>query len=252
MKKEVSLLILFLLLGEFAWAGTVKIIFATGEWPPATSEKLPEYGFVTQIVTKACLAVSLKPEYRFYPWKRAEAMVKSGKIIAAFPYMITDERKKDYNYSDPLFYGINYFIYYDKNPNTPRQIEFNNLKDLMGYKIGMIRGTPMEAELRQKGLNVEVTTTLDQSIIKLTRGRLDFYLTEQMVFRDAIQRLFPTQTESFKKLPRSYGPKRPNALLVSRQFPDAESTIKRFNKGLRMIRENGLYEQITRPYLLSE
>jgi polar amino acid transport system substrate-binding protein len=177
MKNEICLMIFLIVFGFLAacgYADTNKIILVTGEWPPATSEKLPNYGFIAEIVSAACKEAGIIPEYKFLPWKRAEMMIKRGHFFGTFPFMVTDERKKDCYFSDTLFYGINYFVYYDKNPKTPKSITYENLEDLKEYTIGMISGTSMEEELKSAGLKVEVTATMDQSLKKLTRGRIDF------------------------------------------------------------------------------
>lgn len=234
------------------YAENNKIILATGEWPPATSEKLPGYGFITQIVTAACQEAEMIPEYQFLPWKRAEMSVQAGNVLGTFPFMITEERQKECYFSDPLFYGVNCFVYYDKNPKTPKPIPYEELDDLKGYTIGLIRGTSMETELKSAGFKVEATSTLDQSIKKLSRGRIDFYLTEQMVFNDAIKRLYPADVNHYKRLAKPYGAKRPNGIMVSKKFPNAESFLKRFNQALQRIKKNGTYDRIVKPYNLSK
>jgi hypothetical protein len=102
------LLLLFILIfsSGVCVAKEVQVIFATGEWPPFSSEDLPEYGTATALVSAICKAGGIQPKYEFYPWKRAELKVVSGEIFAAFPYAISEERKKIYDFSDTLFYGV--------------------------------------------------------------------------------------------------------------------------------------------------
>lgn len=237
---------------SYAYAGGGSVVFATGEWPPYTSEKLPEYGFVTKIVTAACNAGGIKPEYHFYPWARAEMLTDSCEVVAAFPYVITEEKKKEYIFSDPLFYGVNYFLYYDKNPTTTEPVRYETIEDLKGYKIGLIRGATFETALKKAGLTIEPTTQIEQSIRKLVHGRIDFYLTEQLVISDVVKRLFPNKVENFKTLPKPYGDKLPNALLVSNKCPGAENIITKFNVGLEMIKNNGTYDRIIGKYRMSK
>lgn len=71
-----------------------EIPFATGEWAPFTGKKLPEYGMITEIVSAACSAANLTPQYHFYPWKRAELNVVEGNVFATFPYRKTSKREK--------------------------------------------------------------------------------------------------------------------------------------------------------------
>lgn len=115
-------------------------VFATGEWPPYTSEKLAEYGYATEIVSAACKVAGIRPVYRFYPWPRAEKKAYEGEVFATFAYIVTDEKMKKYYLSDILFQGINYSVYYDKNPRTLQPVQYETIDDLINYRIVVIRG----------------------------------------------------------------------------------------------------------------
>jgi len=139
-------------------------------------------------------------------------------------------------------------LYYDKNHTTSKPVRYETIEDLKGYKIGLIRGATFEKVLKQAGLTIEPTTQVEQSIRKLAHGRIDFYLTEQMVISDVVKRLYPNEMENFKTLPKPYGDKLPNALLVSKKYPGAERMLKDFNAGLEIIKSNGTYDRIISKY----
>ena len=251
MKPLVLFLTLFLSTG-ICFAENTRIEFATGEWPPFSSVKLPEYGRATALVSAICKAAGINPSYNFFPWKRAELKVAKGEIFAAFPYAISEERKELYDFSETLFYGVNMFMYYDQNPRTSFPITFNVLDDLHGYRIGVISGSFLVATLENAGLDFEPTTSIDQSIHKLVAGRLDFFIDDRLVLHDSIQRLYPNNTQQFRFLSRPFGKKTPTGLLVSRSYPGAKEILEKFNQGLAIIKQNGEYDRIIQKYHMTK
>jgi polar amino acid transport system substrate-binding protein len=247
-------ILLLFVLGFFpgvCLADDLQVVFATGEWAPFSSEILPEYGTATALVSAICKAGGIQPRYKFYPWKRAELKVVGGEIFAALPYAISKERKKIYDFSDTLFHGINVFVYYEKNLGGPVTKVYETIADLRGYRIGGISGSFLRPAFSHDGLNYEPTTTLDQSIHKLVAGRIDLCIDDKVVLYDAIMRLYPDKIEHFRFLPKPFGKKMENALLVSRTYPGAQEILSKFNKGLAIIKQNGEYDRIITKYNMS-
>ncbi|MEE1978940.1 substrate-binding periplasmic protein [Shewanella xiamenensis] len=205
----------------------------------------------TRIVSAVCKAAGIRPVYRFYPWKRAEAMIVSGQVFAAFPYAVTDERKNVGDFSEVILYGENYFFFYDKNPNTPNTITHAKIDNLQSYKIGSILGSFVEDELKHSGFVVESTAQIDNSIKKLKAGRIDFFVSEEISTYHAIRNIFPAEIEHFKMLPEGFGSKKPNVLLVSRAYPNSNDILKKFNQGLAQIKRSGEFDEILRRHLLT-
>ena len=250
--KHLLLIVALILSTRICSAENVRVVFATGEWPPFSSEMLPEYGRATALVSAICKAAGIMPIYEFYPWKRAELRVSKGEIFAAFPYAFSKEREKSYDFSDTIFYGVNMFIYYDQNKKTNSAVPYDILDDLRGYRIGVISGSFLSSTLENAGLDNESTTSIDQSIHKLVAGRLDFTIDDRVVLHDAIQRLYPDKIDHFKFLPKPLGMKTPTGLLVSRSYPGALEILAKFNKGLAAIKQNGEYDRIIQKYHMSK
>lgn len=249
--RHFFLLFILLVFTEPGQAKDIQVVFATGEWLPFTSKKLPDYGVATVLVSAICKAGGIEPVYQFYPWKRAELKVAQGDLFAAFPYAITAERKSTFNFSEVLFHGVNVFVYYQKQLKTDLHLTYQNLGDLRGYRIGCISGSFLYPLLERAGLRYEPTTTIDQSIKKLVAGRIDFIIDNQDVIFDAVQRLYPDEINHFKVLPKPLE-KTPTALLVSRTYPDSMAILEKFNKGLSIIKQNGEYDRITNEYRITK
>lgn len=228
----------------------VQVVFATGEWPPYTSESLPEYGAATALVTAICRAGGIEPVYQFYPWKRAERKVALGEVFAAFPYAISQERKTSYDFSEVLFHGVNVFVSYQKQGKADLPATYQSLDDLHGYRVGCISGSFLYSVLEKAGLDYEPTTTIDQSLQKLVAGRVDLIIDNQDVIFHAIQRLYPNDVPSFKVFPAPLA-RTPTALLVSRSYPGSKDILSKFNKGLSIIIQNGEYDRIINEYRMT-
>jgi polar amino acid transport system substrate-binding protein len=222
--KPVVLILTLILSTRICFAENIRIEFATGEWPPFSSVKLPEYGRATALVSAICKAAGISPSYIFFPWKRAELKVAKGEIFAAFPYAISEERKELYDFSETLFFGVNLFMYYDQKTRTSSPITYNVLDDLRGYRIGAISGSFLGATFENAGLDYESTTSIDQSIHKLVAGRFNFCIDDRLVLYDAIQRL----------------------------YPGAHQILEKFNRGLAIIKQNGEYDRIIQKYHMTK
>ncbi len=229
-----------------------RVVFATGEWPPFTSENLPHYGRATALVSAICEVAGIEPVYEFYPWKRAEAMILKGEAFAAFPYAVSTDRQRFFDYSDVLFHGLNVLVYHQDNPNIPKDFSYETPADLQGYRIGGISGSFLRSDLDRKGITFKATTSIDQSIHKLVVGRLDFCIDDRVVLTDAIRRLYPGQTEDFTFVDQPFGEKKPTALLVSRNYPKSGELLKRFNEALAAMKENGEYNRIVEELRLTK
>ncbi len=249
--KYLFILLALVLFAEACHAEDVRVVFATGEWPPYASESLPEYGAATALVSAICKAGGIEPVYRFYPWKRAELKVAQGNVFAAFPYAISKERKTSYDFSEVLFYGVNVFVYYQKKSKPDAPLTYQSLDDLHGYRVGCISGSFLYSLLEKAGLNYEPTTTIDQSLQKLVAGRLDLIIDNQDVIFHAVQRLYPDEMHHFKTLPVPLE-KTPTALLVSREYPGSKAILNKFNQGLSIIKKNGEYDRIISKYHMTQ
>ena len=249
-RSWVKILVLALLLVP-SWgtsAERLQVVFATGEWPPYSSQHLPDYGLATALVSAISREADIEPVYRFYPWKRAELLVLRGEVFAAFPYAISNERKADFDFSEVLFYGLNVLLYHQNNSRIADGFSYAVPADLRGYRIGGISGSFLRNDLDQAGVEYQETTSIDQSIQKLVAGRIDFVIDDKGVLADAVQRLYPQEVDNFKFVKEPFGEKKPTALIVSRDYPAAEQILARFNSALQTLRASGEYDRLLETY----
>lgn len=221
--------------------------FSTGEWEPFTSEKLPNMGCATELVAAICKAGGIEASFHFYPWIRAERMVVSGEAFCAFPYVMNDTRKRQFDFSDPLFYGVNKFVYY-AGSGAFREPKVAALVDLKPYRVAVLRGSFLEEDLRKAGIGIEIVNSLDSAARMLHSGRVDFMVDEETAVFHALQACFPGESGRFRALPNVFWGSTASYLIVSRDYPNARAILARFNRGLRAIKKNGVYRRITANY----
>ena len=143
----------FVLCSVFTSAATAESIeITTGEYAPWTSESLKHGGFSTHVITEAFKLEGYDVNFTFYPWKRVYEAAKDGRRFHASSWWYTsDERAKDFHYSDPLLTDSTVFFYLKENPLG----EWNALDDLKGRRIGATAGytyTPEFWEAAKSGL----------------------------------------------------------------------------------------------------
>lgn len=219
--------------------------FATGEWAPFTSEKMENYGYVTELVTAICKEAGITPVYEFYPWARAEHVVEEGECFAAFPYVITEDRKLRYNFSNNLFFGETVFMYYSGNSNiTNKILASKTLDEIKELKFGQVLGGFSKEDLKSLKINFIETKETSQLIQMLMTGRVDIVIGSKTVLYYSITNMFKDEVKSFKTLKIPYGENLSNHLIVSKKYKNSDDILKRFNEGLKRIKANGIYDKI--------
>lgn len=226
-------------------AGPAEVILATGEWEPYTAEKLEGQGAFTEIVSAVFKEMGQPVKYQFYPWKRAESEALAGNVFAVFPYIVTDERKKDFDFSDPVLVSTGKFFYMPERQNG--EITYDKFEDLQAYNVGGVLGYWYENPFKEAGLKTDYTSSDEQNIQKLYLGRVDLAAGEELVGWALIKKLYPQEMDKFAtvKKPLNEDPLR---LMISRNYPNSAELIQRFNAALKVIAEKGIIKQILEKY----
>jgi len=89
---------------------------ANGEWPPYQSAYLPRFGFASAVVSEAAALGGLQVRYSFYPWKRAEEMVRSGHIDGSLIWSQTPLRDSFALFSEPIVLDREIIIHHAGKP----------------------------------------------------------------------------------------------------------------------------------------
>lgn len=256
-RLQFSVLVAFIIFGLSlsASAGDLKVKFAIGEWGPYTGKRLENYGMASEIVTAACNAVGITPEYHFFPWKRAVQNVSSGTFFGTYPYKEIPERKGKYYFTKPLVSSSFGILMYKKNPKTGN-FNYSQIADLKKFKVGIVAGTDaIRIPLEKMGIKVEEVQKADTNIKKLELERIDLIIDDRAVLYQALKSTYtaePGKIDEFKFAENNFGEKNEFKIMVSLTYPDSKELLEKIDDGLMKIRSNGEYLKILNKYGLKE
>jgi len=238
-----QLLIIAICVIGFASTGLAEttLIIATGELPPYISENQNE-NFLTEVLNNVAQEMGVTFEFKFMPWKRCESAVEKLEAWGMIPYVPTPEREKKFYFSEKLYDRQSKFFFYSPG-GTHKQIPYAGLSDLKGYRIGGVRGYYYEQMFLEAGLNVEFVATEEQNFQKLKLGRVDLIPVEEVTGFYIIRKLFPYEAGNFFTLSKPVSVSE-IYLMTSKQYPDTNNLLARFNSALKKVKKNGIYQKI--------
>ncbi|WP_243438646.1 substrate-binding periplasmic protein [Fundidesulfovibrio soli] len=219
------------------------VVFNTGEWRPYTSEALQGHGFVVELVSAVCAKAGIEPRFDFLPWARAEAGVASGAAFAAFPYARTPARAENYDFTEPLFYGLSAALVREDNAKLRQFLAGGlTLADMKGLACGALIGSVQASLLEGAGVAVKQAPRTEQLLDMLRTGRLDCVVDDQDVLLHSVH--IDPQGRDFRLVTVKEFKRRPVGLIVSRRYPGAKALLQRFDEAVRALRASGEYEAL--------
>ena len=239
---------LFYLLFNPSLCFAQKITFASPEdLPPKifmVNGKLR--GTYIDIITAACKRMKVEPVFVQYPWPRAMAMVKTGKVDAIFPPLKTLEREEFlYFPSTPLSYTRNAIF-----ARKARKLKVKKMEDLQNYIVG-INDAYSYGEVFDKykdNLKLEISRNEEMQINKLAhlgQVRMDVVAASEEAFKFiakemGLSREFEmihvfSETPSYVAFSKSAGVQNKKIALE-------------FNRVLKQLKEEGVIQEINEKY----
>ncbi|MGO1118237.1 substrate-binding periplasmic protein [Rhodovibrionaceae bacterium A322] len=224
------------------------IRLTNGEWKPYQSEELPNYGPYSEVAQQAFAKVGIDVEFGFFPWNRAMRLVKTGRWDGTFFWVATPERRENFLLSNPVIV-LNEVIYYSKN----RPITANKLADFSGLTMGRIHssafGGQFDGLIRSGELSV-ITVPTNETLFKmLASGRVDFVPELINSGYDAINALpsgiDKTQFSHLDDFQYAWV----SHLLISKEIEKGPYYIKKFNRGLALLQQEGTLARLLDPVL---
>lgn len=223
------------------------LLIVTGEYAPYTTQAEENRGFLTEIVEATLKYSGLKYKIEFYPWARCSEMVLSGEAWATFPYGYSEEKELSYEYSYPIFSSKHKFFYLKGNEKIGTEVsKFSKISDFSNlYTFGGANDYwyGNQAKFEEYGVKVEWANDTDALVKMLHSGRIDFFIEDELVCGEAIERLFPNEIDTYAKLPieakiQEY------FLISSKDYPKTKELTDQFNSALLILTENGEINKI--------
>lgn len=169
-------------------AGTIYL--ASLEWPPFTGQQLANNGKTAELVSHIFNQMGYRVVIDFLPWSRAVKLSTGTKpkYLAYFPeYPLQHD---DLKLSGCIGYS---HVGLAEHKHAPLQI--NATIDLQNYRLGVVQDyvntTAIDQLIKDKRLNVEISLTDKQNLLRLAHQRLDAAVIDY----DVMQYLIATEPE---------------------------------------------------------
>lgn len=234
-----TLCLLLGLCGPAAAAESVKL--ATGEYVPFVSEKLPDGGVTAAIVTAAFKAQGIDVNNIYMPWKRGFVETSRGRYIGTFPYLRTTEREVDFLYSKPI-YADQFRLFVRRDSDVDRNWSKRTICVPLGYDT-----TQIDAFTKEHQIRIETPAEIASCFKMLQTARVDAVWVSELVGAATITSTLG-EGANVRMLDLILVGAVDYFLIVSRQLPNAQDWITRFDAGLKTIRADGTYQRIVQRY----
>jgi polar amino acid transport system substrate-binding protein len=241
------LFMLFVLLPNVGQA-TNKVRLAIMEYPPLIGEMLDGYGIEPTIVTAAFREISVDVEYVFFPPARTYQAAKEGLYDGTLGWVWSEERETEFYYSDPIFQAPLQLFHLKEF-----RFHWEKISDLKGIPIGITvknyYGPEFHRAMDAGILTVDEASKDVVQFDKLLRHRIKLYPMNYYTGYYLIREKFnPEQAALFIHHPRPLKTSEYH-VIFSRAVKENETIMKRFNHGLRKLKESGEYDRIVAEYM---
>ncbi len=244
MKTKIALFgILLLLLPGTAGLCKDRVRLTNGEWLPYTSQQLPNYGIMSEIVTEAFALAGVAVEYTFFDsWKRSYVLAKKGRFDGSLSWAQTREREKDFYFSDPVISHKTVLFHLKATP-----FDWEQVIDLKGLRISVTNsyfyGDEFDTALARGQITAFMVYQDITNFHNLLQGRTDIFPMDNKVGYHLLRSGFSKEKQHLV----THHPKPiaefATGLVISRQIPPerASRLLNAFNKGLAHLWQTGKY-----------
>jgi ABC-type amino acid transport substrate-binding protein len=226
------------------------VVLATTEWAPYIGQELPEYGYVHILATRAFALAGYQAQIEFYPWARALALARDGKVAGLMPEYFDASRTNEFAYSDGFPGGpVGFFARRDSQLKIPPTLATKpaaTLAKLKHLRFGVVRGyLNAPAFDNAPGLKREEARDDLTNLRKLYHRRVDAIVIDRHVAEYLLRTAVP---EFAAELHYLEPPLAQHSLYVafSRTAPGHEALLRAFNDGLAQLETTGELAAIRR------
>jgi polar amino acid transport system substrate-binding protein len=232
-----------LLMAPAAWAGSAwaspQLQWVAGNLPPFALEAPGgSRGFAHDLALAMAQRLGRPQQVTYVPWARAVRMAEQGPAFGVFPLARTPDREANFQWLVPLM-TVRYGLY---TLATETRLELEQLRPL---RVGVLRGSPIAANLRAENFKTIVEAKDYRDLLRLLRERT----------LDAVYAGTPMLEAAMDE----YGQARPLFVLqttlgeatlymaASLQVPPAET--QRWLTAYRELEDDGTVQRLRRRYI---
>ncbi|MCR5813120.1 MAG: basic amino acid ABC transporter substrate-binding protein [Desulfovibrio sp.] len=225
-----------------AQAAEKYVVASDCTWPPfeLLDENKQPTGYSVEFLKAVAKAAGFEVENRNIAWDGIFGGVATGQYdIVASSTTITDERKKQFDFSDPYFEIVQAVI-------LPAGKSIKSLKELQGLKVGGQIATTGIFVVRDAkvGADIKEYDDVGLAIQDLVGGRIDavicdepvakYYANKKQDYKGKIQLSLRSQEKEYFGFTIKKGRK---------------DLLEKLNRGIKIVKENGTEAQLIKKWM---
>ncbi len=239
MYKTLSALLLGLLLSSTVAYAQKTVTLTASHSPPYADDKLPQQGLAIELVSHVLKRAGYTPEINFKIWSRAMEGVSVGLYDALAAAWYSDERAKEYLFSDPYLNSKLILLKLRSDPSS-----YNDKSDLAGKRVGTQAGYAYGMNLdKMPGLTLVPENHAIQNLMGLLNGKVDVVIGDQRTLSMQIHEYLHDDMHKFQVVDVNL-PTRDRHLAASREADGKDKLVADFNRALTAVRKDGSYQAI--------
>lgn len=227
-------------------AEDAKLTFPVVNYPPyiiISDDGESISGIDIEITKKAFAMVGIDVDFSYLPWKRIVKSMQLGLI----PGTVSCSRRPS---------RIPYMLFSDELTSTSRIVlsrkeldtsSIHSIRDLANFSVVSVDGWGMEQQLIALGIPHTTAPDIEGGLKAVRYRNIDLlYMAEYPALYQAKKLGI---RKDVKVTPIVTEPVLPLYLCLSKQYPESQELLLKFNQGLQQIKANGTYQAIRAKYL---
>jgi polar amino acid transport system substrate-binding protein len=211
----------------------------SGKWPPYADASLPGQGLAVEIVTTALKRAGYTTFMRIDSLDR----ILEGGALGVYDVFATpwysEARNQYLEYSEPYLESYIRFI-----KRKDKDFTYNSVDDLKGVMVGIVQDYAYDEDFNASRSIIKIPErNLIQNLLKLTQGRIDLTLDDELVLQYEINQYMPNSKKDLEFLPKPLAV-RGIHIGVSRENPDHTKIVAAFNKAIKEMKKDGSFDAI--------
>lgn len=243
MSRIIPLLLscLFLLSGTAVAEQKISLMANTS--PPYADNNLPEQGLALELVKHIFARTDYAADVSIERWSRAMEGVRVGIFDALATAWYTDERNKDFLFSEPYLDSKLVLVKRQSDPSR-----YRSLQDLAGRKLGVRADYAYGVDFNSvPQIKLVEENHLIQNLLNLLNGSVDLVIGDQRTMNLQLHEYLKDRVNQFQVVHIDL-PVRQRHVAAGRDVAGHKEMIAAFNKALAEVRKDGSYSAIVKKW----
>lgn len=213
---------------------------------PLSAPGIYQNGILTDISVQVFKNMNMETSVEFMPLNKIKSGVYNGLFTVAQPLAKTPIEELSFYFSEPLYKILNVFFV-----KVDSEINYTKDKDLKSKRVAVTKGVSikeLDALAAKRIVNLVPALTLEIAFQMLEKGEVDMVAAPQEVGLITLQNMTTVETKNFKMLEKEVGTE-DLFLVVSKNHPNAEEIIKKFNKTFLELQNSGAIDELINTHL---